>query len=378
MKIRVLVVDDSAVMRAVLTEIINQAPDMEVVGSAPDAAVARQKVKELSPDVLTLDVEMPNMNGLEFLDKVMRLRPMPVIMISSQTAQGSETTLQALELGAVDYVAKPRGSLAGLPVSYAQEIHEKIRAAHGARLKVLRTGASGGAASAAAGRPAVTVRPSMPASASTVLSTSATAPVASSWGDRIICIGASTGGTEAIKDVLCRLPENVPGIVMVQHMPEMFTASFARRLDTLARVRVKEAEQGERILPGHAYLAPGHSHLEIRRSGNGYVCELLQTPPYNRHRPAVDVLFNSAAQHARGSAVAALLTGMGKDGAQGMLAMRRAGAWTIGQDQDSCVVYGMPREAAQIGACCEVAPLTQVAERILAALSHGRKLTAPV
>ncbi|WP_018230049.1 protein-glutamate methylesterase/protein-glutamine glutaminase [Methyloversatilis universalis] len=363
MKIRVLVVDDSAVMRAVLTEIINQAPDMEVVGSAPDAAMARQKVKELSPDVLTLDVEMPNMNGLEFLDKVMRLRPMPVIMISSQTAQGSETTLQALELGAVDYVAKPRGSLAGLPASYAQEIHEKIRTAHGARLKVLRAGATVTTpAPVAAARATAPPRPATPAVAT------------SSWGDRIICIGASTGGTEAIKEVLCRLPENVPGIVMVQHMPEMFTASFARRLDTLARVKVKEAEQGERILPGHAYLAPGHSHLEIRRSGNGYVCELLQTPPYNRHRPAVDVLFNSASQHARGSAVAALLTGMGKDGAQGMLAMRRAGAWTIGQDQDSCVVYGMPREAAQIGACCEVAPLTQVAERIVAALQNGKRL----
>ncbi|PZU52372.1 MAG: chemotaxis response regulator protein-glutamate methylesterase [Thauera sp.] len=355
MKIRVLVVDDSAVMRAVLTEIINQAPDMEVVGTAPDAAVARQKVKETSPDVLTLDVEMPNMNGLEFLDKVMRLRPMPVIMISSQTAQGSETTLQALELGAVDYVAKPRGSLAGLPVSYAQEIHEKIRAAYGARLKVLRTAPAEPAPTAAA----------RPAPAAT-----------SAWGDRIVCIGASTGGTEAIKEVLCRLPANMPGIVMVQHMPEMFTASFARRLDSLARVRVKEAEQGERILPGHAYLAPGHSHLEIRRSGTGYVCELLQTPPYNRHRPAVDVLFNSAAEHARGSAVAALLTGMGKDGAQGMLAMRRAGAWTIGQDQESCVVYGMPREAAQIGACCEVAPLTQVSERIVAALQGGRRVAA--
>lgn len=353
MKIRVLVVDDSAVMRAVLTEIINQAPDMEVVGTAPDAAVARQKVKETSPDVLTLDVEMPNMNGLEFLDKVMRLRPMPVIMISSQTVRGSETTLQALELGAVDYVAKPRGSLTGLPASYAQEIHEKIRAAYGARLKTLRAAPAEPAPTAAA----------RPAPAAT-----------SAWGDRIVCIGASTGGTEAIKEVLCRLPSNMPGIVMVQHMPEMFTASFARRLDSLAPVRVKEAEQGERILPGHAYLAPGHSHLEIRRSGTGYVCELLQTPPYNRHRPAVDVLFNSAAQHARGSAVAALLTGMGKDGAQGMLALRRAGAWTIGQDQESCVVYGMPREAAQIGACCEVAPLTQVADRIVAALQGGRRL----
>jgi two-component system chemotaxis response regulator CheB len=201
--------------------------------------------------------------------------------------------------------------------------------------------------------------------------------VTSNWGDRIICIGASTGGTEAIKEVLCRLPANVPGIVLVQHMPEMFTASFARRLDTLARIRVKEAEHGERILPGHAYLAPGHSHLEIRKSGTGYVCELLQTPPFNRHRPAVDVLFNSAAVSGEAAnAVAALLTGMGKDGAQGMLAMRQAGAWTIGQDQESCVVYGMPREAAQIGACCEVSPVTQIAERIMAALQGGKRMAA--
>ncbi|WP_018409938.1 protein-glutamate methylesterase/protein-glutamine glutaminase [Methyloversatilis thermotolerans] len=361
MKIKVLVVDDSAVMRAVLAEIINGAPDMEVVGSAPDAAVARQKVKDLAPDVMTLDVEMPDMNGLEFLEKVMRLRPMPVVMISSQTAQGSETTLQALELGAVDFVTKPRGSLTGLPPAYVQEIQEKIRTAYSARVRVMR------------GVPT----PSPSPGASALARPGPSSPVATSaWGDRIICIGASTGGTEAIKEVLCHLPENVPGIVMVQHMPEMFTPSFARRLDSLARVIVKEAEQGERILPGHAYLAPGHSHLEIRRSGPGYVCELLQTPPYNRHRPAVDILFNSAAQHARSGAVAALLTGMGKDGAQGMLAMRRAGAWTIGQDQESCVVYGMPREAAQIGGCCEVAPLTQVADRIMAALQAGRRIVA--
>lgn len=363
MNIRVLVVDDSAVMRALLTEIINQAPDMEVVGTAPDAAVARQKVKELSPDVLTLDVEMPHMNGLEFLDKVMRLRPMPVLMISSQTAQGSDTTLQALELGAVDYVAKPQGAFSRVPQSYANEIHEKIRAAASARPKVLRDA------------PAAAPVPAPPARGATRPPVLPATPAHPGWGgDRIICIGASTGGTEAIKEVLCRLPENVPGIVMVQHMPEMFTASFARRLDSLSRVRVKEAEHGERILPGHAYLAPGHSHLEIRRSGAGYICELLQTPPCNRHRPAVDVLFNSAATQARGSAVAALLTGMGKDGAQGMLAMHRAGAWTIGQDQESCVVYGMPREAAQIGACSEVAPVTQIGERILAALQGGRRI----
>jgi two-component system chemotaxis response regulator CheB len=358
-KIKVLVVDDSATMRALLTQLINQAPDMEVVGSAPDAVVARQKVKDLLPDVLTLDVEMPHMNGLEFLDKVMRLRPMPVIMISSQTAQGSDTTLQALELGAIDYIAKPQGSLGTLPPGYAQEIHDKIRAACGARLKVLRD---------VPATPRVMSRPP-PAGVAAGMS---------NWGDRILCIGASTGGTEAIKEVLCRLPENTPGIVMVQHMPEMFTASFARRLDTLSRIRVKEAEQGERILPGHAYLAPGHSHLEIRKSGVGYVCELLQTPPFNRHRPAVDVLFNSAAAQARGNAVAALLTGMGKDGAQGMLAMRQAGAWTIGQDQESCVVYGMPREAAQIGACCEVTPVTQIAERLMAAAQSGRRMSAQV
>jgi len=353
-KIRVLVVDDSAVMRAMLTAIINQAPDMEVVGTAPDPLVARQKVKDLLPDVLTLDVEMPQMNGLEFLDKVMRLRPMPVIMISSQTAQGSEATLQALELGAVDYIAKPRATLVGLPPGYAQEVQDKIRAAFGAHVRVRRD---------APARPAATAATLPPV-------------VSSNWGDRIVCIGASTGGTEAIKEVLIRLPENMPGVVMVQHMPEMFTASFARRLDSLSRLRVKEAEQGERILPGHAYLAPGHSHLEIRKSGGGYVCELLQTPPFNRHRPAVDVLFDSAAAQARGSAVAALLTGMGKDGAQGMLAMRKAGAWTIGQDQESCVVYGMPREAAQIGACSEVSPITRVAERIMAALQGGRRMAA--
>lgn len=353
-KIRVLVVDDSAAMRSMLTAIINQAPDMEVVGTAPDPLVARQKVKDLLPDVLTLGVEMPQMNGLDFLDKVMRLRPMPVIMISSQTAQGSETTLQALELGAVDYIAKPRTTLGTLPAAYTQEVQDKIRAAFGAHVKVRRD---------APARPVVgSVAPAH--------------VVSSNWGDRIVCIGASTGGTEAIREVLIRLPENMPGVVMVQHMPEMFTASFARRLDALSRVRVKEAEQGERILPGHAYLAPGHSHLEIRKSGAGYVCELLQTPPCNRHRPAVDVLFDSAATQARGSAVAALLTGMGKDGAQGMLAMRKAGAWTIGQDQESCVVYGMPREAARIGACCEVSPVTLVAERIMAALQGSRRMVA--
>jgi two-component system chemotaxis response regulator CheB len=341
--IKVLVVDDSALMRAMLSEIIGGAPDLEVVGSAPDAIAAREMIKALSPDVLTLDVEMPKMDGLEFLDRLMKLRPMPVVMISSLTARGSEVTLKALELGAVDFVAKPRAESAALLQGYADEIREKIRAAHGAHLQR---------------RPAAAPRAEapLPAVSSRLLN------------DRIIAIGASTGGTEALKEVLVRLPAEVPGIVMVQHMPETFTPSFAKRLDSLAAIRVVEARGGERIQPGHAYLAPGHSHLIIRKNGAGWVTELLQSEPVNRHRPAVDVLFNAVAKEAGRNAIGVILTGMGKDGAQGMLAMRQAGAWNIGQDQESCVVYGMPREAALAGAVDEVASLNQVAARVLARL----------
>lgn len=343
MAIKVLVVDDSALMRAMLSEIIGGAPDLEVVGSAPDAIAAREMIKALSPDVLTLDVEMPKMNGLEFLDRLMKLRPMPVVMISSLTARGSEVTLKALELGAVDFVAKPRAESAALLQGYADEIRDKIRAAHGAHLQR---------------RPAIAPRAEapLPAVPSRLLN------------ERIIAIGASTGGTEALKEVLVRLPVEVPGIVMVQHMPETFTPSFAKRLDSLAAIRVVEAQGGERIQPGHAYLAPGHSHLTIRKNGVGWVTELSQSEPVNRHRPAVDVLFNAVAKEAGKNAIGVILTGMGKDGAQGMLAMRRAGAWNIGQDQESCVVYGMPREAALAGAVDEVASLNQVAARVLARL----------
>jgi len=343
---KVLIVDDSALMRALLTEIIGGAPDLVVVGSAPDPIAAREMIKSLNPDVLTLDVEMPKMDGLEFLGRLMKLRPMPVIMISALTARGSEVTLQALELGAVDFVAKPRAENVSLLQSYAEEIRDKIRAAHGAQLQ-RRPPVAAAAQRAETPLPGVSSR---------ILN------------ERIIAIGASTGGTEAIKEVIIRLPAAMPGIVMVQHMPETFTPSFAKRLDTLGAIRVIEAKGGERIQPGYAYLAPGHSHLTVKKSGSGWVTELAQSDPVNRHRPSVDVLFNSVAKEVGKHALGVILTGMGKDGAQGMLAMRQAGAWNIGQDQESCVVYGMPREAALVGAVDEVVALNNVAARLLAQL----------
>jgi two-component system chemotaxis response regulator CheB len=347
--IKVLIIDDSALMRALLTEIIGGAADLEVVGSAPDPIAAREMIKSLNPDVLTLDVEMPKMDGLEFLSRLMKLRPMPVVMISSLTARGSEVTLQALELGAVDFIAKPRAENASLLQAYSEEIRDKIRAAKTAHL---RRPSTAGVATPAP------VRTEAPAAglSSRILT------------EKLIAIGASTGGTEAIKEVIVRLPAEVPGIVIVQHMPEAFTPSFAKRLDSLGAVRVVEARGGERIQPGHAYLAPGHSHLLVKKSGAGWVTELSQGEPVNRHRPSVDVLFNSVSKEVGKNAIGVILTGMGKDGAQGMLAMRQAGAWNIGQDQDSCVVYGMPREAAQVGAVDEVTSLNNVAARLLARL----------
>lgn len=354
MAIKVLIVDDSALMRSLLREIINGAPDIEVVGVAPDPLVARDMVKTLNPDVLTLDVEMPKMDGLEFLRRIMRLRPMPVVMISSLTARGSEVTLQALELGAVDFVSKPQVEHASQLHEYADEIREKIRTAYHARLRK-------GAGTAISASPS-----SATESASGVNVLAASIP-----RDKVIAIGASTGGTEAIKAVLTRLPGDLPPIVMVQHMPESFTPSFAARLDSLSAIKVIEAKGGERLTPGHAYLAPGHSHMLIRRQGGGFVTELSRAEPVNRHRPSVDVLFDSVAEQAGPKALGVILTGMGKDGAQGMLRMKKAGAWNIGQDKESCVVYGMPRAAAELGALDEVVSLDAVAGRILAQLRRG-------
>ncbi len=353
-KTKVLIVDDSALIRSVMREIVDSQPDMEVVGVAPDPLVARELIRERNPDVLTLDVEMPKMDGLDFLERLMRLRPMPVVMVSSLTERGSETTLRALELGAVDFVAKPKMAIQSGMREYTDLIADKIRAASRARVQA-RTRAT---AAPASPQPLPALRN----------------PLSSS--EKLIIIGASTGGTEAIREFLQQMPSDCPGILIVQHMPEGFTRSFAQRLDSLCRISVKEAEGHERVLPGHAYLAPGHSHLQLAKSGANYVTKLDQGPPVNRHRPSVDVLFDSAAVHAGKNALGVILTGMGKDGAAGMLKMREAGAVNFAQDEASCVVYGMPREAVAAGAVHESAPLAQLPARVLEQLARdgGRAL----
>ena len=344
--IKVLCVDDSALIRDLLSEIINSQPDMEVVAVAPDPLVARDLIKRYNPDVLTLDVEMPRMDGIDFLERLMRLRPMPVLMVSSLTQSGSEVTLRALELGALDFVAKPSLGIRSGMLEYAEEIAEKIRAA-------------------------ARSRPRRAASRSEAPPQRLTAPLMSS--EKLLIIGASTGGTEAIRRVLEPLPANSPAIMIAQHMPGGFTRSFAERLDRLCQISVKEAEDGERVLPGHAYIAPGDAHLKLARNGANYVARLDQGPPVNRHRPSVDVLFRSAAEQAGRNAVGVLLTGMGKDGAAGLVEMRQAGAPTIAQDEASCVVFGMPREAIALGGASEVLPLEEIAPRLLALVaSSGR------
>lgn len=347
-KIKVLCVDDSALIRSVMTEIINSQPDMVVVGTAADPLVARDLIKVTNPDVLTLDVEMPRMDGLEFLDKLMRLRPMPVVMVSSLTERGSEIALRALELGAIDFVTKPRLGVRDGLLNYTELITGKIRTAFSARLLPSRHG--GPARSTGDAPPEALLR-------SPLLST-----------EKLIIIGASTGGTEAIREVLQPLPPDCPAVLIAQHMPAGFTRSFAQRLDGLCRITVKEAEHGERVLPGYAYIAPGAFHLSLGRSGANYVAHLDQEPPVNRHRPSIDVLFDSAAKHAGKNAIGMILTGMGRDGAEGLLRMKRAGAYTLAQDEASCVVFGMPKEAIALGAADEVAPLGEMSRRVLAHL----------
>ena len=347
-KIRVLCVDDSALIRSLMSEIINSQPDMVVVATASDPLVARDLVKLHNPDVMTLDVEMPRMDGLEFLEKLMRLRPMPVLMVSSLTERGSEAALRALELGAIDFVTKPRLGIRDGLLAYTDLIAGKIRIAACARLPSARRSA------AAVGQSVLIEAPLL---RSPLLST-----------EKLIIIGASTGGTEAIREVLQPLPPDCPAIMIAQHMPAGFTHSFAQRLNGLCRIAVSEAQHGERILPGHAYIAPGGFHLSLTRSGANYVAQVDQAPPVNRHRPSVDVLFDSAAQHAGKNAIGVLLTGMGRDGAEGLLRMHQAGAHTLAQDEASCVVFGMPREAIALGAASEVAPLHEISQRLLAYL----------
>lgn len=354
-KIRVLVVDDSALVRSLLAEIINRQPDMTCVGAANDPLVAREMIRELNPDVVTLDVEMPRMDGIDFLGRLMRLRPMPVVMVSTLTAQGAEVTLRALELGAVDFVAKPRIGLATGLQELAGEIVEKVRVASVAKFRKPLPVVAAGPATAGAAAPA--------APRSGLLGRVST--------EKLICIGASTGGTEAIREILVAMPADSPAIVITQHMPPGFTTSFAARLDGLCRITVKEAQNGERILPGHAYIAPGGRQFRIERSGANYMAVVEDAPPVNRHRPSVEVLFLSAAQLVGRNAYGIMLTGMGNDGARAMREMRDKGSYNYAQDEASCVVFGMPKEAIAHGAVDEVLPLHQIAPALLARLGSA-------
>lgn len=358
--VRVLIVDDSALVRRVLSELLGSEPGIEVVGAAGDAFAAREKIKQLNPDVLTLDVEMPRMDGLTFLRNLMRLRPMPVIMVSSLTQDGAEITLDALGIGAVDYLPKPKIDLAATLADYRDELIAKIRAAAGARVR--SAGGSGAAAAAPAVR-ASTVDPKY--SADAVLARGG-GPAVFRTTDRIIAIGASTGGTEAIKEVLMGLPADTPGVVITQHIPKAFSTAFARRMDSCCPMSVCEAEDGQQVLPGHVYIAPGDRHLLLVRSGARYVCRLDDGVAVNRHKPSVDVLFRSVAQQAGPNAIGVLLTGMGKDGAIGLREMREAGSPTLAQDEESSVVWGMPGEAVALGAAMEVLPLSRMAARLRA------------
>lgn len=347
-KIKVLIIDDSALIRSILKEVINSFPDMEAIGAATNPLQAREMIRTLNPDVLTLDVEMPEMDGLTFLEKLMRLRPMPVLMISSLTERGSEAALRALELGAIDFLAKPKLGISEGMHDYANDIADKIRTAFQSKARLSRQRP-----------PASDPSVPLPELGNRITST-----------EKIIILGASTGGTEAIKEFLIRLPADAPGILIAQHMPESFTKSFAERLDSLCKISVVEAQGNERVLPGHAFIAPGHSHLLLKRSGANYKTELSQSPPVNHHRPSVEVLFRSAATHAGKNAIGIMLTGMGKDGANAMLEMRQAGAYNFAQNEETCVVFGMPREAIAVGAVDEVVPIQDMARRVLNKLSE--------
>lgn len=349
MKTKVLVIDDSALIRSLLTEIINSQPDMQVVGVAPDPIIARDMIKQLNPDVLTLDVEMPKMDGLDFLERLMRLRPMPVVMISTLTERGSEITMRALELGAIDFVTKPKLAITDGIREYTDLIADKIRTASQAQIISSRRSAS--------------VEKTAPVSIRNPLISS----------EKLIILGASTGGTEAIKPFLLGMPSDCPGILITQHMPAGFTKSFANRLNSLCQISVKEAEDGERVLPGHAYIAPGDRHLLLARSGANYVTQLSDAAPVSRHKPSVDVLFESAAIAAGKNAIGVIMTGMGKDGAAGMAKMKEAGAYNFAQNEESCVVFGMPKEAISHGGVDEILHLNDLPKGVLGYLMANGK-----
>ena len=349
-RIKVLVIDDSALVRQILVEILRSAPDMEVVGTAGDPFVARERIKETNPDVLTLDVEMPRMDGLTFLANLMRLRPMPVVMVSSLTERGAETTLKALELGAVDFVSKPKVDVAGTLADFSEEILAKIRTAAGARVMA---------------RVAPVNTPPLRHSADAILPAESATRKMLRTTERIVAVGASTGGTEAIREFLTGLPADSPAVLIAQHIPAAFSAPFTRRMDSLCALRVCEPHDGQPIMPGHVYIAPGGKHLLVERDGARYRCRLNEGPPVNRHCPSVDVLFRSVAQKVGPNAVGVILTGMGDDGARGLKEMRDAGAATIAQDESSSVVWGMPGAAVKLGAAGEILPLNKIAGAVM-------------
>lgn len=337
MAIRVLIVDDSATARAVLHDILDAEPSIEVVGTASDAYIARDKIVELRPDVVCLDVEMPRMDGITFLKRLMHYMPIPVVMVSSLTQSGAKTTLEALEAGAVDFVPKPHSHIYDGKDEMRDELIAKIKSASKAKVRqhILRDMAQANTTSLA------------------------------ETTNKILAIGASTGGTEALKDVLMGLPRNAPGTVIVQHMPANFTGPFAERLNSLCAMEVREAKNGDSITPGVALIAPGDYHMVVRRSGARYYVEIGSGDKISGHRPSADVLLNSVAKIAGANAIGVILTGMGGDGARGLLAMRNAGAKTLGQDEASCVVYGMPKVAYEMGAVERQLPLDKIAQGII-------------
>lgn len=338
--IKVLVVDDSAIVRKIFTEELSKEPGIQVVGTAPDPYVARDKIFKLEPDVVTLDIEMPRMDGITFLKKIMKYFPLPVIIVSSLTRQGGKLALEAIESGAVEVMSKPGSAYSVEDMKF--QLADKIRAAARARMPQRKEETS---------------------AREEILTLSGRALQETT--NKVIAIGASTGGTEALKKVLCKLPSTIPGVLVVQHMPPNFTTAFAERLDGQCDIAVKEAEDGDSVLPGRALIAPGNYHMLLKRSGARYYVSVKTGPMVCYQRPSVDVLFNSSAKYAGANAIGAILTGMGSDGAQGLLKMRQAGARTIGQDEASCVVYGMPMEADRIGAVEKVVPLDQVAKEVI-------------
>ncbi len=353
-KVKVLIVDDSALIRQLLKDIFSSDAGIEVVGAAHDPFMARDMIKQLNPDVLTLDVEMPKMDGITFLSNLMRLRPMPVVMVSSLTEKGADITLEALELGAVDFVSKPKVDVAHALQEYSEEIIAKVKMAARARVR----------------SPAVTPSKGVATkhSADVILGKDE-GPRKFKTTDKIIAIGASTGGTEAIKEVLRRLPADAPGVVITQHIPEQFSRPFAERMNRSSAMEVCEASDGQQILPGHVYIAPGSHHLVVERSGARYICRLNDGPPVNRHRPAVDVMFRSVAQYVGPNAIGILLTGMGADGAEGLKEIQANGGPTIAQDEATSVVWGMPGEAVKLNAADTVLALEKIAGKILSLLS---------